>query len=343
MKLFCSRLRALAASSILIIFVFVDEVTANWKPEKPIEMVVMAHAGSGTDTIARLLGGLIESKRLSPQPFKIINKPDGSGAEALVYLKEKDGDDHTLLVSHNSLYSIPWRKNSPDVDVTLFTPISLLALDPLLLWVHSDQNEIFDLDSYIYAVGTSKKNWKVGGSGAAGGDLVLSSVMELEMGYEVTYIPFKGGSAVAKGLANRQVDSTINSRQQQHLFYQAGISKPIVQYSNERMSAFPDIPTAKESGYDIEFYRHRSINGPSNMSIEAQDFYIELFSQLYKSEEWQSFCTENQLLCKKWVAGDDLNKFHLQQLLRHKPVGAECDRCCTKKVKTCCASCMTIK
>ena len=93
------------------------------------------------------------------------------------------------------------------------------------------------------------------------------------------------------------------------------------------MEAFPDVPTAKELGVDIVYYMQRSINGPPEMSADAQAFYIELFNKLYQSEEWQKFCTDEGLDCEQWVAGDDLAAFHETQLARHKElietVGAE--------------------
>ena len=64
---------------------------ADWSPKKPIELIIMAGAGSGADQIARLLQGLIEKKNLSPRPVIPINKPGGSGAEALRYIQNKTG------------------------------------------------------------------------------------------------------------------------------------------------------------------------------------------------------------------------------------------------------------
>ena len=62
-------------------------------------------------------------------------------------------------------------------------------------------------------------------------------------------------------------------------------------------------------------------------SEEAQAFYIDLFSQLYQSEEWQTFCVEDGLDCNEWSAGDDLAAFHTEQLKRHtaliEQVGAD--------------------
>ena len=65
----------------------------------------MAGAGGGADQIARLLQGIIEKKGLSPRPFIPINKPGGSGAEALRYMKDKSGDDHTVMMTLNSFYT----------------------------------------------------------------------------------------------------------------------------------------------------------------------------------------------------------------------------------------------
>ena len=63
------------------------------------------------------------------------------------------------------------------------------------------------------------------------------------------------------------------------------------------------------------------------MPKEAQEFYIKVFEELYRSEEWQKFCTDEGLDCKDWVAGDDLATFHQAQLKRHEEliakVGAE--------------------
>jgi len=290
---------------------------AQWEPQKPVEFIIMAGTGGGADQIARLLQGLIEQKGLSPRPFIPINKAGGSGAEALRYLQDKAGDDHTLLVTLNSFYTTPIIQEGLGVDPTKFTPIGRMALDTFLLWVNSD-SDITDLDSYVAAVKAAGKDWKVGGTGSGQEDSILTAMMENEFGYDVTYIPFEGGGTVAKNLIGKHIDSTVNNPAEQGEFYRAGQSRPIVQFTDERMAAYPDVPTAKELGHDVEYYMQRSINGPPGMSKEAQQWYINLFKELYESEEWQKFCTEDGLDCTEWVAGDDLAAFHKTQLERHK-------------------------
>jgi tripartite-type tricarboxylate transporter receptor subunit TctC len=327
MKKLLKSLLPLAVATTATVAMSANAIAADWKPKKPVEFIIMAGTGGGADQIARLLQGLIEKKNLSPRPFIPINKPGGSGAEALRYLQDKEGDDHTLLVTLNSFYTTPIIQEDLGVDVSKFTPIGRMALDTFLLWVHDDRDDITDLDSYVGAVKSTGNTWKVGGTGSGQEDSILTAMMEAEFGYEVTYIPFPGGGTVAKNLVGKHIDSTVNNPAEQNEFYRAGNTKPLVQFTGERMEAYPDIPTAKELGVDIEYYMQRSINGPPGMSADAQAFYIDLFSQLYQSEEWQQFCVEDGLDCNEWSAGDDLAAFHTAQLKRHQAlieqVGAE--------------------
>jgi len=325
-KLLKSALSLAVAATATVAF-SANALAADWKPKKPVEFIIMAGTGGGADQIARLLQGLIEKKNLSPRPFIPINKPGGSGAEALRYLEDKAGDDHTLLVTLNSFYTTPIIQEDLGVDVSKFTPIGRMALDTFLLWVHNDRGDITDMDTYVEAVKSTGNSWKVGGTGSGQEDSILTAMMEAEFGYEVTYIPFPGGGTVAKNLVGKHIDSTVNNPAEQNEFYRAGNTKPLVQFTGERMAAYPDVPTAKELGIDIEYYMQRSINGPPGMSAEAQEFYINLFSELYQSEEWQKFCVDDGLDCTEWSAGDDLAAFHTEQLTRHtaliEQVGAE--------------------
>lgn len=299
---------------------------AQWQPQKPVEFIIMAGPGGGADQIARLLQGLIQQKDLSPVPFIPINKEGGSGAEALRYMQDKAGDDHTLLVTLNSFYTTPIIQENLGVDVTKFTPVGRMALDTFLLWVNSD-SEIQGWEDYAAAIKEAGKDWKMGGTGSGQEDSILTAMIENEVETDITYIPFPGGGTVAKNLVGKHIDSTVNNPAEQNEFMRAGESKPLVQFTDERMEAFPDVPTAKELGVDIVYYMQRSINGPPEMSEEAQAFYIDLFNKLYQSEEWQKFCTDEGLDCEEWVAGDELALFHESQLERHKAlierVGAE--------------------
>ncbi|MFC6489247.1 Bug family tripartite tricarboxylate transporter substrate binding protein [Nitratireductor sp. GCM10026969] len=301
-------------------------LAADWQPQRPVEFIIMAGTGGGADQIARLMQGLIEKKDLSPMPFIPINKAGGSGAEALRYMKDKAGDDHTLLVTLNSFYTTPLVQEGLGVDISEFTPVARMAIDTFLLWVPAD-SEISDFETWGEQVTEMKKDWKVGGTGTGQEDSILFAMLEAEFDTDVTYIPFPGGGDVAKSLVGKHIMTTVNNPAEQMEFWRAGQSKPLVQFTDERMESFPDVPTAKELGHDLVYYMQRSVNGPPGMSPEAQEWYIALFEEIFNSEEWQNFCDSDGLTCNEFSSGEDLGQFHNEQLARHKAlieqVGAE--------------------
>jgi len=84
------------------------------------------------------------------------------------------------------------------------------------------------------------------------------------------------------------------------------------------MAAFPDVPTAKELGVNIEYYMQRSVNGPPGMAPEAVEFYTNLFQELFDSKEWQDFCVSDGLTCDEMIKNDALGSFHANQYVAHQ-------------------------
>jgi len=299
-----------------------DAAYAAWEPKKPVELIIMAGTGGGADQIARLIQGIIEKNKWSPRPFIPINKPGGSGAEALRYLQDHAGDDHVVMVTLNSFYTTPIIQTDLGVDVSKFTPLGLMARDTFLLWVNSGTS-IKSLNDWVGAV-KAAPNWTVGGTGKGQEDSILFAMLGAEYNINnITYIPFPGGGTVAKNLIGNHIQSTVNNPSEQMQFYEAGKSRPLVQFTPERMKQFPDVPTAKELGHDIVYFMQRSFNGPPGMSKDAQEWYISLFKKVFDSAEWQDFCKSDGLVCDQWIAGDALGKFHMDNIERHKALIAK--------------------
>ena len=141
---------ALASASFLA--TTSSDALAGWEPKKPVEFVIMAGKGGGADKMARLMQTVIEKKGLSSKPLTPINKPGGSGAEALVHLKGKmaSDPDHTIMVTLNSFYTTPLRQPKLEVDIAEFAPIARMAEDTFLLWVNKDSG-IKSVEEFVTA------------------------------------------------------------------------------------------------------------------------------------------------------------------------------------------------
>src|SRR5262249_31257952 len=88
----------LLLSLILLIISPLHKVHA-WEPTKPIEFVIPAGTGGGADQMARLIAGIAEKNKLSPRPLIPVNKSGGAGAEGFLYVKEKKGDPHVIVIT----------------------------------------------------------------------------------------------------------------------------------------------------------------------------------------------------------------------------------------------------
>ena len=109
--------------------VSVPAAIAGWTPVKPVEFVVMAGKGGGADKAVRLIQSIIAENEMAPVPFTPVNKAGGSGAEALVHVNGRSGNDHTIMFTLNSFYTTPLRQPKLGVDIATFTPIARMAED----------------------------------------------------------------------------------------------------------------------------------------------------------------------------------------------------------------------
>lgn len=280
---------------------------AGWEPKKPVDFVIMAGKGGGADKMARLMQSIIEKHKLASKPFIPINKPGGSGAEALVHLKQKAGDDHTIMVTLNSFYTTPLRQPGLGVDVMTYTPIGRMAEDTFLLWVHKDSG-IKNVEDFVKAAKSAGNKWIMAGTGKGQEDQLLTNFLNKAYGLDMKYVPFKGGGRVAKELAGKHANSTVNNPSEQLGFYEAGNTVPLAAFTPERLPLFKDAPTFRELGKDFVYFMQRSVVGAPGMSKEAEDYYRDVFKKVYQTEEWQGYMKKKSLQ-GEFLTGNDLKTY----------------------------------
>ncbi|MFQ5935399.1 MAG: Bug family tripartite tricarboxylate transporter substrate binding protein [Acidiferrobacterales bacterium] len=294
-----------------------------WKPSKPVDFVIMAGKGGGADKMARLMQTIIEKHKISPMPFIPINKPGGSGAESLIFLKNAKGisRDHTVMVTLNSFYTTPLRQPGLGVDISKYTPIGRMAEDTFLLWVHKDSG-INDVAGFVKAARAKGKSWIMAGTGKGQEDQLLTSFLNSAYSLNMTYVPFKGGGRVAKELAGKHADSTVNNPSEQLGFYQAGTTRPLAAFTPSRLPMFPDAPTFKELGQGDKipvYFMQRSVVGAPGMSKKAQKFYQGVFKKVWQTDEWQKYMRKKSLQ-GEFLSGKGLMSYWMKERDNHREI-----------------------
>ncbi len=304
-KLFCTV-------GILAVATAIPAAAYAWQPQKPVEFVVMAGKGGGADKAVRLMQSIIASENMAPVPFTPVNKPGGSGAEALVHMKGKKGDNHTIMFTLNSFYTTPLRQKGLGVDIAEFTPIARMAEDTFLLWVHSDRKDINNVADFVKAAKAKGNKWIMAGTGKNSEDNLLTDFLNSAYDLEMKYVPYKGGGAVAKELAGKNADSTVNNPSEQLGFYEAGTTKALASFTPDRLPLFPEAPTFNELGKDFVYFMQRTVVGAPGMDKEAQAYYTDLFTRVFNSEKWQKYRNDKSLQ-GDFLTGDALMSYWMRE------------------------------
>jgi tripartite-type tricarboxylate transporter receptor subunit TctC len=268
---------------------------ATWEPQQPIEFIIPAGPGGGADVMARFIVPLVSKYNLSPQPLEAVNKSGGAGAEGFLHVKGKKGDPHVIIITLSNLFTTSLLTGAP-FNWQDFTPLARLVLDEFVLWVNSE-SPYTTAAAYLQAAKENPNKFKMGGTGTAQEDQLITIQLQQATGAKFIYLPFKGGGDVATNLVGKHVDSTVNNPNEAVSHWKAGRLRPLGIFDVERLN-LPDwqsIPTMKEQGYDIEYLMLRGIFGAPDISKEAQDWYIDLLKKVTETPEWVEFTDKGGL------------------------------------------------
>lgn len=270
---------------------------AAWEPTKPVEFVIPAGTGGGADQMARLIQGIVAKHNLMKQSLIPVNKSGGAGAEGFLEVKGAKGDPHKIIITLSNLFTTPLATGVP-FNWKDLTPVAMLSLDNFVLWVNAEDPYMTPKE-YLDAVKKAGPNkYNMGGTGSKQEDQIITVAIEKAAGVKFTYVPFKGGGAVATQLVGKHVNSTVNNPIEAVAQWRAGKLRALCVFDGARMpykdkvtetQSWADIPTCKESGIPMEYVMLRGIFMPAGVSKDAVDFYIDLFKKVRETPEWKKF------------------------------------------------------
>ena len=268
-----------------------------WEPTKPIEFVVPAGTGGGADQMARFLQGVVAKNNLSTQPIIVVNKAGGAGAEGFLDVKGDKGNPHKIVITLSNLFTTPLATSVP-FNWRDLTPVSMLALDQFILWVHED-TAFKTTKDYLGAIKAQPdKTFKMGGTGSKQEDQIITVLMEKALGKKIIYIPLKGGGDVAVQLVGKHIDSTVNNPIEAESHWRAGALRPLCVMDKERLpykakltttQSWNDVPTCASAGLPVEYLMLRGIFMPPGVTPDQVKYYLDLFQKVRALPEWKDF------------------------------------------------------
>ena len=272
----------------------VTPASAQFVPTRSLEIVAHGGPGSGNDAFARTLAALFEKEKLVPVRVQVTNKPGGGSTSASAYLASKAGDGHIVSVFTNIWLTDPLVQLAAQVNLyKTLTPVARAVIEPGLIVVRAD-SPFKTLKEFVDTAkekpGTLKQS---GGSITARENLVRQMLMK-QTGASWTFISFPSGSERMAALLGGHVNMMLIDPGEGIEQVRAGKLRVLAQLVDKRLDVFKDIPTVKESGYELpKIPQIRGIVGPPNMPADALAYWEGVMKRLSQSAGWKKYIDEN--------------------------------------------------
>lgn len=223
-------------------------------PSHSITMIVPFPPGGVADTTGRPTAAALE--KVLKQPIAVTNRPGAGGAVGNAAVANAKPDGYTILMALSSISVIPAADElfdrKPAYSLSQFAPIALISADPTFLTVRTDSPWKSAKD---FVADAKKKAGQLSfsSSGVYG---ALHMPMEMFMhaaGIKMRHVPTTGGGPALNALLGGHVDVTAGGPAAISGHVQGGKLRPLASWGTKRHPSYPDVPTLKELGYDVEY------------------------------------------------------------------------------------------
>lgn len=233
-------------------------------PTRPISMVVAFPPGGLADNTARPVATALE--KILKEPVAIINKAGAAGTVGNQTVATSKPDGYTLLMALVSISVLPEvdklfaRPQTYTLDQ--FTGIARINADPSMLVVRADQSwkTLKDL------VDDAKKRpgeIVFSSSGLYGAAHIPTEMFMLASGIKMRHLPTTGGGPMMNAIlgGHSQVVMTPVSLAAPHV--KAGKLRLLAHTGTAPVAAYPDVPSFKSFGYDVEYTAWAGLVAPA--------------------------------------------------------------------------------
>lgn len=278
-------------------------------PTKPVTFVVPFAAGGGTDAVARALGKAAEP--ILGQPITVVNKVGANGATGMTDALNSAPDGYNVAViavetvMNPIIGSVKWNPSD-------FKAVILVNSDASAVTVRAD-SPYKTFEDFIKAAKENPGQIRVGAN--APGAIWHLAALGLQDRADVKFnlIPFPGGAGPAiTDLLGGHIDAVTVSAAEVSQHVKAGKLRMLAVMSKDRLAGFPDIPTAKEKGFDIDIKTWRGLAVPGKTPDAVVKTLHDSFKKAMDDPKFKEFMEKGNFGIT-YMSNEDLQKYMEEQ------------------------------
>jgi tripartite-type tricarboxylate transporter receptor subunit TctC len=179
----------------------------------------------------------------------VLNRPGASGEIAYTALSQADADGYAISSLNTPGFLTMRIGRELRFDPATICPIARIVEDPGTFVVQpaSEFNTLADLVAFAKA---NPGAVSIATTGVGTDEHMAVLQLEQSAGIDVTPVPFGGANEAKTALLGGHV-SAIGLNVGEYSSADAGTLKALAQFAEERSVLAPDLPTAKEQGFDV--------------------------------------------------------------------------------------------
>jgi tripartite-type tricarboxylate transporter receptor subunit TctC len=232
---------------LTIVSSFAVTAAAQTYPAKPVRYVVPMSAGSGADTIGRIVtGGL--GPALGQQVI-VDNRTGAAGNIGAELVAKAPPDGYTVFqgsMTHSANVSL-YTNLTYDL-VRDFAAVTLLATSPSALVVHPSLPVKTVADLVRLAKSRpGQLNYASTGLGTA--TFLAAEMFKQQAGIDLMHVPYRGGGESLASVVTGETSVYLGPLPAMMALIKQGRLRVLAVTTAKRISAAPELPTVSESGY----------------------------------------------------------------------------------------------
>ena len=224
-------------------------------PARGINLIVPNPPGGMNQIHAQPLGAVIE--KLYKQPAPVLNKPGGTAAAGTAYVANQPPDGYNVLVTTPNLYLATEKDKLFGIQspytLEQLAHVALLSADPLAFCVQAE-NPLKSVKELVAAAKAKQGAMSFSSSGPYGITHVPAAMFLNAAGIKMRHVPTTGGGPAVIQLLGGHVDIHDGGLAAVYPHIKSGKLRALGLTDLRRSAALPDVPTMKETGYDVEAY-----------------------------------------------------------------------------------------
>ncbi|MPZ38277.1 MAG: tripartite tricarboxylate transporter substrate binding protein [Rhizobiales bacterium] len=215
-------------------------------PTKPVRIILPFSAGGAADVLCRIAAQAL-SKHWGHTVI-VENRVGGNTVVGATAAVSSAPDGYTLFYTGDQTITInPLLYPAPYNVERDLTPITLIALNPMLLAIKKDLPAT-TVGEFVELAKAKPKTISFGSSGAGSIQRLAMEYFAQLTGIELVHLPYRGSNETVADMLGGNVDSTFNGVSNFVQLLKAGRVRALAVSTGHRSKQVPDIPTVREAG-----------------------------------------------------------------------------------------------